>query len=170
MIGQYCIDTNIFIASWYSLYPIKNFPSLWVQIAQYQQNIVLITPIYGEIEPISSANKNLSQVKQKTKYPLRTWLNTNQFSDIPIDDAVNQLSLELEKKYQIKNSSRGVGKNDILLIAYAKIMDKTVVTYEAIQTQKPGKKYNYKIPLVCKDEGVNCINFIDMIDALGISI
>ena len=170
MIGQYCVDANIFIASWYSSYPIKNFPSLWVQLAQYQDDIILIAPINGEIEPISSADKNLSLVEQKTKYPLRTWLNTNQFSETPIDDTVNQLSLELEKKYQIKNPPKGVGKNDILLIAYAKIMEKTVVTFEKIQNQRPHEKHNYKIPLVCKDEKVICIDFINMIDALGVRI
>ena len=170
MIGQYCVDADIFITSWRYSYPMKIFPSLWNQLAQHANDIILIAPIHGEIEPISSADKNLSHTEKKTKYPLRTWLNANQFYETPVDDAVNRLSLGMEQKYQIRNSSRGVGKNDILLIAYAKIMDKTVVTYEAIQTQKPGKKYNYKIPLVCKDEGVNCINFIDMIDALGISI
>ena len=170
MIGQYCVDANIFITSWCALYPIKNFPSLWRQLAQYQHDIILIAPIYDEIEPISSTDKNSPQVERETKYPLRTWLNANQFYETPVDNAVNRLSLGMEQKYQIRNPSKGVGKNDILLIAYAIQMSKTVVTFESIQSQRPNMKYKYKIPLVCKDEGVNCINFIDMIDALGISI
>ena len=170
MIGQYCVDANIFITSWYHSYPIDIFPSLWRQLAQYQHDIILITPIYGEIGPISSVDKNLPQVVLKDKYPLRTWLNNSQFYEAPIDDKVNQLSLDMEKKYQIKNPSKGVGKNDMLLIAYAAEMCKTVVTFERIQNQRPAMKYNYQIPLVCQDENVPCINFINMITALGVSV
>ena len=170
MIGQYCVDANIFLTSWYHSYPIKIFPSLWEQLAQHHHDIILITPIYDEIEPISPEDKKLSQTEQQIKYPLRTWLNTSPFYETPIEDEVNLFSIGMEKKYQIKSQPRGVGKNDILLIAYAIQMYKTVVTFERIQNQRPDMKYNYQIPLVCKDEEVNCINFIEMVKLLGIII
>ena len=61
-------------------------------------------------------------------------------------------------------------QNDIALIAYAKNESKTVVTLEAQQPQKPGKKCNYKIPLVCDEQKVDCISFITMLERLGIEI
>ena len=61
-------------------------------------------------------------------------------------------------------------KNYIALIAYAKYESKTVVTLEAKQLQKPEKKCNYKIPLVCDEQQVECISFITMLERLGIEI
>ena len=57
------------------------------------------------------------------------------------------------------------------MIAYAKRKNKIVVTLEGRQDKNPSReKYNYKIPLVCSEERVPCINFVEMIDDLGIVI
>ena len=76
----------------------------------------------------------------------------------------------MERKYQIRNNSKGVGKNDLKLIVYAKLCRKTVVTEEGKQPGKPKEKYNSKIPLVCKEQGVECINFVEMLKRLDIKI
>ena len=76
----------------------------------------------------------------------------------------------MEQEYETSNESKGAGQVDITLIAYAMVMRKTVVTLEALQPQKPGKKYNYKIPLICQEQGVDCIDFITMLDLLDIRI
>ena len=170
MSGQYCVDANILITAWYRSYPHSVFPSLWKQLAQHRNDIVLIKPIFDEIEPVSSADQKLPWDKKRKKYPLRVWMGDNQFDATPVNDEINALSLDLEKIYETSNESRGAGQNDITLIAYANIMDKTVVTFESMQTQKPGKKCNYKTPLICHEQGVGCINFIKMIDLLGIRI
>ena len=79
--------------------------------------------------------------------------------------------MKLEKEYQIrKDSKRGVDENDLKLIAYAMLYEKTVVTEEGKQHNKPEKKYNSKIPLVCKEQGVECINFVEMLRRLDIKI
>ena len=51
-----------------------------------------------------------------------------------------------------------------------KVKEKIVVTCEEEQTQKPGKKKNYKIPLICNEQGVEWIKFVTMPDRLGIRI
>lgn len=157
MSGRYCLDANVFITCWNETYPINIFPSLWKQIAQHQSDIILIEPIYDQIT-----------VK---KDPLTKWLKKNHFFSIPIDDKTEKLSLKLEGKYQITGQSKGVDQEDITLIAYAKRKNKIVVTLEGKQDKNPSrKKYNYKIPLVCSEEKVPCINFVEMIDDLGIVI
>jgi len=40
----------------------------------------------------------------------------------------------------------------------------------AEQRQPPAKKSNYKIPLICTEENVDCINFISMLENLEIRI
>ena len=156
MSGKYCADANIFIECWNKIYPFDIFPSLWEQIAQNQSDIILIKPIYDQI------------VREKD--PLTTWLKKNRFLKTPIDDETKKLSLEWEGKYQITDQSKGVDQKDITLIAYAKKENKIVVTLEGEQKQKPTKKKNYKIPLVCSEEEVFCVNFIEMVEDFGIVI
>ncbi|GAF96809.1 unnamed protein product, partial [marine sediment metagenome] len=138
--------------------------SLWKHIAEYRDDIVLIKPVFDEIEPISSSDLKLSKHKKRLKYPLRIWLEEANFPVPNVSDEVNNVSLGLEREYETSNESKGAGQVDITLIAYARVMKKTVVTFEAPQPQKPGKKSNYKIPLICQEQDVNCIDFITMLD------
>ena len=169
MSGRYCLDANVFITCWHNTYPIKIFPSLWKQIAQHQSDIILIKPIYDQIIVEDQIVVKKDQIIVK-KDPLTTWLRENHFFSTPIDDEIEALSLKWEEKYQITDQSKGVDQKDVTLIAYAKRKDKTVVTLEGEQKQKPLKKYKYKIPLVCSEEGVLCINFVEMIEDFGIVI
>ena len=168
MSANYCIDASAFIAAWNVSHPIDVFPSLWSQLANRRDDMVLIEPIFDEIDPISQQDKSKTEKEKTDKYPLHMWINS-QFKSIPVD-FIEDRALELERKYQIKNSSKGVGKNDLKLIAYAKLYRKTVVTEEGKQHGKPKEKYNSKIPLVCKEQGVECINFVEMLKCLGIKI
>ena len=51
--------------------------------------------------------------------------------------------------------------------AYARLTAKTVVTLEARQTQAPAKRANYKIPLICRELGIDCIDLVGLLDGLG---
>ena len=160
--GKYCTDANIFIECWNRNYPFDIFPSLWEKVAPLQNNIILIKPIYDQIVP--------KEKRDRERDPLSIWLGENHFIKTPIDNETKKLSLELEARYQITDQSKGVDQEDLALIAYAKIKNKIVVTLEGQQKQKPKKKKNYKIPLVCNEEGVSCVNFIEMIEDLGIVV
>ena len=163
MSADYCIDASAFIAAWYESHPIDVFPGLWPQFADHRIDMVLIKPIFDEIDPIS--------LKEKAdKYPLRTWMLDNQFAETPMDESIENRALELEKEYQITKNSKGVSENDLKLIAYAKRYSKTVVTGEGKQPEKPKKKCNYKIPLVCDEQGVKYINFVKMLRRLSIKV
>ncbi len=130
----------------------------------------MIKPVFDEIEPISSSDLKLSRDKKREKYPLRLWLEEGNFAVPNVSDEVNNVSLGLEREYETSNESKGAGQIDITLIAYAKVIKKTVVTFEALQPQKPRKKSKYKIPLICQEQDVDCINFIKMLDQLDIRI
>jgi hypothetical protein len=167
--GKYCVDTNVLITAWHVSYPPRMpiFQPLWKQIAQHQSDIILLKPIFDEIEPIPSGNE-LTIKEKKERYPLRVWLVENGFVELDISNEVNVASLELESEYEIDNESKGAGQIDITLIAYAKVMEKAVVTLESPQPHKPGKKYNYKIPLICDEQKVDCIDFVAMLDQLNL--
>ena len=168
--NSYCVDANIFITAWNVNYPPHIFCTLWEQLAQHQNDIILIKPIFDEIDPISSSEQRLPEDKKKKKYPLRVWMEENQFSATPVTDHVLVTSLNLEMEYETNNNPKGANQNDITLIAYAKMEGKTVVTFEEEQKQKPKAKCDYKIPLLCIEQGVECIKFIEMLDCLGIKV
>lgn len=161
MNANYCIDASAFIAAWNVSHPIDVFPSLWSQLANHRTDMILIKPIFDQIDP----------KKDKADKSLREWMIDSQFVPIPINKFVEGRSLELEKEYQIrKDSKRGVDENDLKLIAYAMLYEKAVVTAEGKQHNKLEKKCNSKIPLVCKEQGVKCINFVGMLKSLCIKI
>ncbi len=169
MIQRFCLDANVFITSWNILYPINIFPSLWDRLGENKAKIILIKPIYDEIDPISDRNK--SDNEKRGKHPLRMWLKDNGFTETPVDNRVEKISLGLEQKYEIDNNSKGANEQDIKLIAYAKENKLEIVTFEKIQTPNPPiKKTNYKIPLICDKEGVTHLVFVKMLENFGIKI
>ncbi len=171
MNGQYCVDANIFISAWEKDYPFSVFPTLWRELSEHRTDIILIRPIFDEIDPISSSDQQkLSQDQKKAKYPLRMWLIGNDFSATAIDGKLERHSLSLEKKYEISSESKGASQNDIRLVAYAAINQRTVVTLESKQQQIPDRKSNYKIPLICNKENVECIDFIGLLKRCDIRV
>ena len=72
---------------------------------------------------------------------------------------------------KLRKIPQGCSKNDMLLIAYAKQYQLTVVTEERVQKESPTRrKKNYNIPSVCREEKVSCANFVGLLNQLGIII
>ncbi len=167
---MYCIDANSFITGWQVYYPTSVFPSLWDKIAAQQANLIIIKPIYDEIEFLSSNNMQKPLPELAKIRPIKAWLLQQNFQAVKIENNVDSLSLELERKYEISPNRKGASKNDITLIAHAKTHNIPVVTFEGKQSNRPGEKYNYKIPLICQDENVECIILPECLKRLGITI
>ena len=171
---RYCVDANVFITAWNDDYPQDVFPKVYTEIKQAVNDIIIIKPIFDEIDPISPSHKKKSESELRELYPLRMWLIKDaQIEPTPIGDDVKDRALQLEAKYETKETGRGANKNDIKLIAYALINKYTVVTLEGMQKDPPKKKCNYKIPLICQkcqDEVVDCIDFVELLRKLNIKI
>lgn len=166
--SHYCLDAGIFIEPWDRDYPVSIFPTLWKKISEYKENSIILKNIFDEIDPPSP---HLKEKKRRNKHPLRTWLEDNQIAPVSVPRELHKLSLILEKKYQIRPKiSKGASQNDLLLITYAKENQKTVVTLESRQSNPPKKLSDYKIPLICKKEKVECIDYIQFLKRLKISI
>ena len=166
---SYCIDANVFITVWHVTYPRKIFPTLYRAMEnKLSGNIILIKPVFDEIEPVSG--KKDSQ-KLKQEHPVRLWLKEEMgINETAIDDKVKQMALELMAKYETDEYSRGADEKDVTLIAFALLGNHTVVTLEEKQTQPPAKKSNYKIPLICQEENVQCINFVELLGRCNIEV
>lgn len=170
MSGRFVCDASAFIAAWNIHYHMQIFPSLWEEIGRNKSEIILIKPIYDEIDPVSASDKNKSVAELQDKYPLRMWMNKSHFVETEMDSASKQISLQLESKYEVDSSATGASQKDVALIAFAYEHQKVVVTYEEMQDPAPVKKSRYRIPLICKSEEVECIKFADMLKLLNIKI
>lgn len=64
---------------------------------------------------------------------------------------------------------KGVGENDIFIIATASVHGLTLVSDEGRQFKKPDILAKRKIPAVCElsGVGVSCINFLQLIRTSG---
>ena len=164
----YCLDANIFIGPWERDYPQSIFPTLWEKISEHKESFIVIKNIFDEIDPLSSTPKG---EEWKKKHPLRAWLIDNHVNPVPITKEVEAKSLLLEQKYQIKSGvTKGASQNDMILVTYAKENQKVLVTLESRQNSSSFQKHNYKIPLICQKEEVECINYVDFLGRLEISI
>ena len=170
---KYCIDASALIAPWHDFYTPLVFPGVWKELIRARESMVFIQGIFDEIEPVLPDRKEeLSGKERKEKYLLRDWLFRHRFDRIvqnPPPEAAAGF-MELEEKYQIEEAEskgKGISLNDIHLVAFARHIGGCVVTQEATQKNRPGNIHNYKIPLICKDEGVDCINLTGMLERLG---
>ncbi len=166
---SYCVDANVFITAWHETYPPDVMSALYTEMEnKLSSKIILIKPIFDEIEPI--LNKK-SREQLENDHPVRLWLTEKlNIKETPIDNGVNQRALELMNKYETDEGPRGANSEDIKLIAFASLNTHKVVTLESEQEEMPKKKSNYKIPLICQQENVRCINFIGLLRECNISI
>lgn len=166
---SYCLDADVFITAWNVTYPKSIFPTLYQEMqGKLPSQIILIKPVFDEIEPVSGRK---DPQKLKEQHPIRTWLkNDLSINETPIDDSVEQKALELMNKYETDEHSKGASETDITLVSYAWLHSHTVVTLEAEQNQKPAKKSKYKIPLICREEAVECINFVELLKRCKITV
>lgn len=169
----YCLDANVLITAWNKSYPQNVFPTLYTEMErQLHDKIILIKPIFDEIDPIRSQDKKKSTESLQQDYPLRFWLEHNLKPKVPsVDGNVEKEALSLINEYQLRdNASKGADSTDAKLIAYASVHKHTVVTLESDQTQPPKEPHNYKIPLICKENNVACIDFVKLLENCKIKV
>ena len=181
---SYCIDTNVFITAWHRDYPKHIFPKLYRELKnKLLEQIIIIKPIFDEIEPITGGDKKLNLFDKRTpnehekkeqqallrSHPVRIWLKREmKIKETPITEEVEKLALELKGKYETDEILKGASSVDIKLIAFAALKNHIIVTFETHQINVPDKKSKYKIPLICEEEGVQCITFVEMLSRINI--
>lgn len=152
-------DASSIIYAWDN-YPIGIFPRLWDWIAEEvnSQNIVISTVALDEVSHVSPE--------------CGMWLKDNEINQIPVSNSILNTAMEIKEKLGITDdnyNSKGVGENDILIIASAKIIGAELVSDEEFQNNLPPTLARYKIPATCKlpSVSVSCINFLGLIKNSG---
>lgn len=152
-------DASSMIYAWDN-YPIGQFPPLWDWIASQIEAKELVMPSVA-----------FDEVNHKTP-ECGEWLKENDLERLDVSNAILQDAKRIKGLLGIVDDNyhpKGVGENDILIIATARFHGAELVSDEERQTNLPQVSSKRKIPAVCAmpSVAVSCINFIDFIKASG---
>lgn len=156
---MHTFDASSVLHAWDN-YPIEHFPPLWDWIAGQ------IGAGFFSIPEIA-----LEEVTKKAP-ECAEWLKEQGIQILPLTPQILQMAMAIRHQLGIVEDNyhpKGVGENDLLIIATAMDAGVPLVSDEGRQFKLPDKMGKYKIPAVCDLPGVNvkCINFIEFIRASG---
>lgn len=134
------------------------FPSLWDWMgALCSQQEIAISEIVKE------------EVQQKCEGCVQ-FLTDHRIKILEVDAAIIGRASAIKRQLGIENDqyhSKGVGENDIIIVATACEHDVVLVSEEAKQLVLPPTKAKYKIPAVCTMAGGVSINFVEFLAQHG---
>ena len=148
-------DASGVIHAWDN-YPVKQFPPLWTWIASQVQDGEFLIP-------------KVAFDETKDKVPeCAEWLRDENIQRIEVSNDILQAAMRIKSQLGIQDDqyhAKGVGENDILIVATAFVQEMELVSEEARQNNLPQDKRKMKIPAVCnlQEVQVTCINFVDLI-------
>jgi predicted nucleic acid-binding protein len=148
-------DASSMIYAWDN-YPIGQFPPLWEWMASQI-----------EAKELVMSSVAFDEVNHKTP-DCGEWLKENNLEQLAISNAILQEAKRINGLLGIVDDNyhaKGVGENDILIIATARFHGAELVSDEERQPTTPQVPAKRKIPAVCAIPAVSvsCINFIEYI-------
>lgn len=151
---MHVFDASSTISAWDN-YPIRQFPRLWDWFGQHVQSGAIALP-------------SVAFQEVGFKAPECTdWLDSNGVVKLPVTNAIARAALMIKGKLGVVNDRYGPGvdENDILIISTAFVHGAPLVSDEAVQALPPQNLLKYKMPTVCRMDGVgvSCIRFIDFL-------
>lgn len=147
-------DASSMIYAWDN-YPVRQFPGLWQWIASQIKTQTLVMPSVA-----------FDEVAHKTP-DCGAWLRNLNLKRLEINNAILENAMRVKGLLDIAGDDyhpKGVGENDILIIATALVHRGELISNESRQ-KLPDIAKKRKIPTVCDmpEIAVSCINFIEYI-------
>ena len=146
----YCIDTSSLLHAWQRAYPPRRFPGLWAQF----DALIDAGRLVASLEVFQELQKKDDDVGKWAKERKESL-----FRDIDQDIQDNVVSI-MTSYPKLVDTSTGKSGADPFVIALAKCPPPSVV----VTQEGFGSAKTPKIPFVCQQEGLKCINLLQMID------
>jgi predicted nucleic acid-binding protein len=148
-------DASSMIYAWDN-YPVGQFPGLWTWIANEinERRLMMSVVAYGEV---CAGTPDCGD-----------WLVAAKLERLEITNAIAQEAVRIKALLGIVDDNyhpKGVGENDLLIIATARTHGRELISNEGRQNVPPDVKSKRKIPSVCAmpDVAVPCVDFIQYI-------
>jgi len=154
----FCIDTNVLIEAWQKYYSPEICPDYWIILNQIgaQGRIFISEMVFDEIK--------------KSEDDLYKWLKDSRIPIKKIDESVSKYLQDIYSKNDIHkylvDNTKQRSLADPWVIAHAINEQATVVTKEEKVTAVNSRRI--KIPDVCNNMGVRCINDFQLVRELNI--
>ncbi|MBI1225857.1 MAG: DUF4411 family protein [Bacteroidetes bacterium] len=154
----YLLDTNFFIESYRSSFPLDVVPSFWVKLSSLaaDNKVVSIDKVKEEIYKNDDELKAWCEASlppdffKDSTIAIAEYASTVQWANSNKDNPYTQPALDV---FMDANEA------DAWLVAYAKHQDLPLVTNER---SEPASKKSVKIPDACQPMGVRCVKPMDM--------
>jgi len=157
-IQKYCLDTNVLIQAWQKYYSPAICPSYWEVLNELGiQNRIFIPKVV--FEEITRTEDDLSKWIKKSKIPVRA-INEAVAKCLTSIYTANPVHINLSDNTKQRSLA------DPWVIAHAMSEDACVVTKEEMVTAVNTDKI--KIPNVCRNMKVRCINDFDFIGEVNL--
>jgi len=148
----YCLDTNVFIESWWRLYRPTSFPTFWKRMEESIANGQIIAPMFV-----------LDELKRKEGDQLYVWAVNNISMFLPMETELQIAQKVIVNRYpRLISEAKNRSLCDPWVIALAQINKCPVVSEE-----NRGGNSTPKIPDVCEDLRIKCLKVADLIEELG---
>ena len=160
----YCIDANVLIQSWQKYYSPDICPDYWNILNELgsQGRIFIPEEVKNEIIVLDDPDKKEDDL---SKWLKRSSIPIHKPSESVIDCWKKILQADPSHKLLVDNI-KGRSLADPWLIAHAMDKSATVVTKENIDSAMNSKRI--KIPNVCQNMGVRCIDDFAFIKEIGL--
>lgn len=153
--AKYCLDTSLFINGWNRYYCIEVFPSLWSELDRLLK------------EGIAYSCEEVLREIRKQQDGLTEWVKSRKSRFHTPDEKVIVAMRKIMKSHSNIAAAGSLNAADPWVIAHAQVQRGTVVTFEQSANTKATKPP--KIPNVCRDLGIPCLNPVEFFTEVGIS-
>jgi predicted nucleic acid-binding protein len=145
-VKPYVFDTSSFVRAWHEAYPIDVVQTFWIRLHDAITDGVVLTPD----EVLRETSKRSDE--------LHKWLKEREDDcivaiDDELEDAVTEL---LDKNPRMAMNRKGASSADAWVVALAKIRGATVISEETMTDSQKRPK----IPGICKDNNLKCVNLL----------
>jgi predicted nucleic acid-binding protein len=148
----FSLDTSGILDAWVRFYPPDVFPTIWSQMDESAKK--------GEIFVVEEVLREL----EKKDDGIHKWVKQREAIVVPIDDEVQKRVVEIMFKYgRLVDTKKNRSVGDPWVVALALVRGLTVVTGE----KASGNLAKPKIPDVCKDLSLSCIEMVDFFRKQG---
>ncbi len=154
----YCLDANVLIHGWQDYYSPKLCPEYWDVLNQLGDRGTIFIPAMVQ-EEIVRTDDDLSHWLQGSRIPVHQ-------IDGPVTECLQTIYSKNPVHRLLVDNTRYRSLADPWVIAHAIHENAVVVTKEENITAANSSKI--KIPNVCENMGVQCINDFQMLGRLGI--